>query len=43
MKQKPAAIISKAILSIARHSASSTCNWLTFQPKVPEKLLSKEK
>ena len=38
MKKKTAAFISKAVLSIAKHSANSTCNWFTYQPKVPEKL-----
>ncbi|MFV0331336.1 MAG: cyclic lactone autoinducer peptide [Dysgonomonas sp.] len=32
MKQKTASIISKAVFSIAKRSASSTCNWLTYQP-----------
>jgi len=38
MEKQAASIIAKAVLSIAKRSANSTCNWFTYQPKVPQKL-----
>ena len=40
MKKKAASLVSKAVLSIAKRSADSVCDWLTYQPKVPKKLRS---
>lgn len=42
MKKKAAALVSKAVLSIAKCSAGSVCDWLTYQPKVPVKLCNEK-
>ena len=40
MKRKTATFVSSAVLSVAKQTASATCNWLFYQPKVPQKLQS---
>lgn len=42
MKKKVAALVSKAVLSIAKRSADSACDWLTYQPKVPQRLRNRK-
>ncbi|WP_442913702.1 cyclic lactone autoinducer peptide [Lacrimispora sp.] len=38
MKQKMAKVISSAVLTIAKKSSNSVCDWRLYQPKVPQKL-----
>ncbi|MDR1541404.1 MAG: cyclic lactone autoinducer peptide [Clostridiales bacterium] len=37
-----AKLISTAVLSIAKKSSSTVCDWRTYQPKVPQKLREKK-
>lgn len=39
MNQKLAKMISATVLTVAKKSSSTVCDWRTYQPKVPQKLL----
>lgn len=42
MKQKMAKLISSMVLSAAKKTSSTVCDWRLYQPKVPQKLLEKK-
>lgn len=41
MKEKAAKLISSTVLFIAKKTSNAACNWRTYQPHVPKKLLEK--
>jgi len=41
LNQKIAKIVSTVVLEVAKKSSSTVCNWITYQPKVPLKLIDK--
>lgn len=41
MKKNMAKVVSSMVMSIAKKSSSTVCDWRTYQPKVPQKLLKK--
>lgn len=41
MKKQILKLISTTVFSIAKKSTNVACNWRSFQPKVPEKLVKK--
>ena len=42
MKQKVAKIVSATVMTVAQKTSGTACNWRTYQPKVPQKLLEKK-
>jgi cyclic lactone autoinducer peptide len=42
LKKNVAKVISGTVKNIARISSITGCNWITYQPKVPQKLLEKK-
>lgn len=41
MKKIVAKMVSTSVKSIAKKTSSTACNWRTYQPRIPEKLLKK--